>query len=110
MATQAYRNIMRAARVAFNGDAPVLLEAKNQIRQSFLSNAKMGAAEPATAEAIQHANEVANFLRVNLVQGRKMGDADNTYQLRIHKDTERGDNDSIKTAGAGVSGGGCGCK
>lgn len=88
----------------------------------------MGAAEPATAEAIQHANEVANFLRVNLVQGRKMGDADNTYrenygslpadklltdmftELRIHKDTERGDNDSIKTAGAGVSGGGCGCK
>lgn len=62
------------------GDTPVLLEAKNQIRQSFLSNAKMGAAEPATKEAIQHANEVANFLRVNLVQGRHMGDADNTYR------------------------------
>lgn len=55
-----------------------------------------------------------------------MGDADNTYstkphetchasaesltyctELRIHEHTERGDNDSIKTAGAGIAGGGC---
>lgn len=32
-------------------------------------------------------------------------------ELRIHKHTERGDNESIKTAGSGsVQGGGCGCR
>lgn len=32
-------------------------------------------------------------------------------ELRIHEHTERGDNESIKTAGEGyVQGGGCGCK
>lgn len=31
-------------------------------------------------------------------------------ELRIHKDTERGDNESIKYAGSGTAGAGCGCK
>lgn len=71
---------------------------------------------------INHAIEVANLLRHNLVQGvREQGDEDAKWgafsflhgdlsyadiwiviELRIHEEIERGDNDSIKVAGKNV--------
>ncbi|KAG5915542.1 Mitochondrial zinc maintenance protein 1, mitochondrial [Claviceps capensis] len=108
MALAAYRNLMRAARLAFEGDAPVLLAAKQSIRTQFRQQANLGPSEQTTQDSIKHAQEVAQFLRANVVQGKKIDGEDNMYRLRIHEHTERGDNDSIKVAGQGTSGGdGC---
>ncbi|GAB0137843.1 hypothetical protein EsDP_00006096 [Epichloe bromicola] len=108
MALAAYRNLLRAARIAFQGDAPVLAAAQQQIRQEFGQKANMSSSEPMVQDAIQRAQEVAHFLKANVVQGKKMDGEENMYQLRIHEHTERGDNDSIKVAGQGTLGGG-GC-
>ncbi|KAK3372340.1 mitochondrial zinc maintenance protein 1, mitochondrial [Podospora didyma] len=100
MALQAYRHLMRAVRVAFEGDARVLDAARQQIRMNFREKATLPASDPSIQPAIQHAEEVACFLRANVVQGKKEGDR---YKLRIHEDTERGDNDTIKVAGKTVT-------
>ncbi|CAK7228922.1 Mitochondrial zinc maintenance protein 1, mitochondrial [Sporothrix bragantina] len=93
----AYRNLFRAAKLAFEGDARVLSEAHQQIRNKFRENASLPASDPAVQPAIQHAEEVASFLRQNVVQGKK--EKDGVYRLRIHEETERGDNDTIKIGG-----------
>ncbi|EGS23923.1 uncharacterized protein CTHT_0006320 [Thermochaetoides thermophila DSM 1495] len=92
-AIHAYRHLLRAARIAFDGDTRVLEAARQQIRQGFREKASLPADDPSIGPAIQHAEEVAQFLKTNLVQGRKEGDV---YKLRIHEHTERGDNDSVK--------------
>ncbi|KAG6013899.1 Mitochondrial zinc maintenance protein 1, mitochondrial [Claviceps lovelessii] len=108
MALAAYRNLMRAARIAFQGDAPVLAAAQEQIRTVFRQQASLSPSGPSTADAIQHAQDVAQFLRANVVQGKRIEGEKDMYRLRIHEHTERGDNDSIKVAGQGTIGGsGC---
>ncbi|KAF5021091.1 hypothetical protein F66182_6880 [Fusarium sp. NRRL 66182] len=128
-ALNAYRHLLRAARIAFLGDAPMLSAAQLQIRSQFRQKASIDASE--APAAIQHAEEVAQVLRQNVVQGRKIEDGKDTYselktsifaqeqgkgkeyllihnvELRIHEHIERGDNESIKTAGKGQSQGGC---
>jgi len=94
MALAAYRNLLRSARLAFEGDLPLLHAAQKQARDAFRQNASLPPNDPAVAAAIQHAEGVAQILKQNLVQGKHVGD--NKYKLRIHDDTERGDNDSIK--------------
>ncbi|KAI1641897.1 uncharacterized protein F4817DRAFT_28327 [Daldinia loculata] len=93
MALQAYRGLLRAARIAFQGDERVLTAARASIRESFQVNASLESTDPELPGAIKHAEEVAAILRQNIVQGKKDGE---TYKLRIHKDTERGDNDTVK--------------
>ncbi|KAL1841064.1 hypothetical protein VTJ49DRAFT_7448 [Mycothermus thermophilus] len=93
---QTYRNLLRAARIAFQGDEPVLAAAKQTIRQGFRDKASLPPTDPSIAPALQHAEEVASFLKANVVQGKREGDV---YKLRIHEHTERGDNESIKQAG-----------
>ncbi|KID74262.1 mitochondrial complex I protein Fmp36, partial [Metarhizium brunneum ARSEF 3297] len=111
MALAAYKNLMRAARIAFQerlkGDAPILAAAQQQIRHEFRQKSSLNSSDASTQEAIQHAQEVANFLKANVVQGKRMEGGENMYQLRIHEHTERGDNESVKTAGSGAVGGGC---
>ncbi|KAG6009362.1 Mitochondrial zinc maintenance protein 1, mitochondrial [Claviceps maximensis] len=108
MALAAYRNLMRAARIAFQGDAPVLAAAQQQIRTGFRQQASLSASDSTTQNAIQHAQDVAQFLRANVVQGKRVDGEKDMYRLRIHEHTERGDNDSIKVAGKGaIGGGGC---
>ncbi|KAI1361916.1 hypothetical protein F5Y08DRAFT_288785 [Xylaria arbuscula] len=100
-ALPAYRGLLRAARLAFQGDAPTLAAARSSIRQGFLANASL---EPLSAEypaAVKHAEEVATILRQNVVQGKREGDK---YKLRIHEETERGDNETIKFAGTNLGG------
>ncbi|KAI5924615.1 hypothetical protein F4810DRAFT_664404 [Camillea tinctor] len=92
-AIPAYRNLLRAARIAFQGDNRVLTAARISIRDGFRANASLTPSDPNLPGAIKHAQEVASILRQNVVQGKMEGEA---YKLRIHKDTERGDNDTIK--------------
>ncbi|KAI1061545.1 hypothetical protein LB506_011776 [Fusarium annulatum] len=122
-ALNAYRHLMRAARIAFQGDAPILSAAQLQIRNEFRQKASVDAAD--ASAAIKHAEEVAKVLRQNVVQGQRTEEGKDTFsefrlvgrgrkrklitttELRIHEDIERGDNESIKTAGKGTVGGGC---
>ncbi|KAJ4035695.1 Mitochondrial zinc maintenance protein 1, mitochondrial [Fusarium oxysporum] len=122
-ALNAYRHLMRAARIAFQGDAPILSAAQLQIRNEFRQKASIDAAD--ASAAIKHAEEVAKVLRQNVVQGQRTEEGKDTFsefglggrgrkrkliaftELRIHEDIERGDNESIKTAGKGTVGGGC---
>ncbi|TQW01315.1 hypothetical protein IF1G_01246 [Cordyceps javanica] len=106
-AVVAYRNLLRAARVAFQGDTPMLLAAQSQIRGGFRDKQALDPKDGSVGERIEHATQVAKFLRENVVQGKKMDGQDAMYKLRIHEHTERGDNESIKTAGSGIAGGGC---
>ncbi|ESZ96345.1 hypothetical protein SBOR_3277 [Sclerotinia borealis F-4128] len=123
MASAAYRHLLRATRVAFNGsclppssllpltqqrqpedqpvsnplteDIAILASARKQVRSTILTNRSLSLESPEYTAAIAHAESVAKFLTQNLVQGQKT-DGVETYKLRIHEHTERGDNDTIK--------------
>ncbi|KAF6810797.1 hypothetical protein CSOJ01_06129 [Colletotrichum sojae] len=108
MSLAAYRHLWRAARIAFQGDERVLTAARQQIRQGFRDQAALAPSDPSLGPAIEKAEGIAMFLRRNVVQGKL--DESSVFKLRIHKDTERGDNDSIKLAGGSKTAtGGCGC-
>ncbi|KAL3418938.1 hypothetical protein PVAG01_09158 [Phlyctema vagabunda] len=94
MSLQAYRHVLRSARIAFHGDLPLLTAARQEARNGFRKNAALSPDDPALATAIAHAEEVAQILKQNVVQGKNLGD--NKYKLNIHEHTERGDNDTIK--------------
>ncbi|KAI5861002.1 hypothetical protein GGS23DRAFT_598884 [Durotheca rogersii] len=96
MALPAYRGLLRASRLAFQGDERLLAASRASIRAAFLENAALAPTDPAVPAAVQHARDVADILRQNVVQGKKEGDR---YRLRIHDETERGDNDTVKNAG-----------
>ena len=53
------------------GDAPLLHAARSEARNNFRKNASLQSNDPALAAAIKHAEEVAQILRQNVVQGRK---------------------------------------
>ncbi|KAL2276403.1 hypothetical protein FJTKL_00917 [Diaporthe vaccinii] len=90
MALQAYRSLLRATRLTFQGDERLLTNARDQIRAGFREKAALSPSDPAVAPA-----------------GRNEGDG--RYKLRIHEHTERGDNDTVKTAGGQTVKIGAGC-
>ncbi|KPI44168.1 Mitochondrial zinc maintenance protein 1, mitochondrial [Cyphellophora attinorum] len=100
MALPAYRALLRATRIAFANDTALLHSSRAQIREGFRSKRSL---EPGSAEvegAVKHAEGVAEVLRTNVVQGKRIGgvegEGEGVYKLNIHKDTERGDNDTVK--------------
>ncbi|GAP86651.1 putative mitochondrial zinc maintenance protein [Rosellinia necatrix] len=105
-ALPAYRNLLRAARVVFRGDEGTITAAFSKIREGFRANAALEPTDPKIPSLVKHAEDVATILRQNVVQGKLEGDV---YKLRIHEETERGDNDSVKSPGGtlGASGGKC---
>ncbi|UQC82933.1 uncharacterized protein CLUP02_08423 [Colletotrichum lupini] len=118
MSLPAYRHLWRAARIAFKGlDFSGLFEyllltfllSQAMTESSQQHNSRYGKpTDPSYSSAIQKAEDIAKILRENVVQGKQ--DDSRVFKLRIHEDTERGDNDSIKMAGGGsATMGGCGC-
>jgi complex III assembly factor LYRM7 len=89
MALVAYRNLLRSARIAFHGrqihtfitnrirypanstpgDANVLSAARVEVRKNFESNRHLQTGSEEMQKEIARANEVAKFLRENVVQG-----------------------------------------
>ncbi|KAK1142239.1 Mitochondrial zinc maintenance protein 1, mitochondrial [Aspergillus melleus] len=99
-ARSAYRQLLRATRVAFENDTRVMLAARQEARRNFDDHPRVGIDTPMQ---INHAVEVANILKHNLVQGsRAAGDESARWELNIHNNIERGDNDSIKIGGKNV--------
>lgn len=74
MALQAYRSLLRATRLTFQGDERLLANARDQIRAGFRDKAGLSPSDPAVAPAVEHARQVAAMLRENVVQGRDLGD------------------------------------
>ncbi|PYH91995.1 mitochondrial zinc maintenance protein 1, mitochondrial [Aspergillus ellipticus CBS 707.79] len=96
-ARSAYRQLLRATRIAFHNDTRVMLGARQEARRNFDNHPRVGIDTPMQ---INHAIEVANILRHNIVQGaREQGDENARWELNIHDDIERGDNDSVKVDG-----------
>ncbi|GJN88563.1 hypothetical protein Rhopal_001529-T1 [Rhodotorula paludigena] len=116
-AASAYRALIRAQRLTFKGDEYALKAAYQQTRilfnrfvpsastslSPFNSSAQRSAfelkpSEDLTSESVDQqidgAFEVATFFRRNVVQGAKNDEGN--FVLRIHDETERGDNDTIK--------------
>ncbi|KAL6711238.1 Mitochondrial zinc maintenance protein 1, mitochondrial [Coniothyrium glycines] len=98
MALVAYRNLLRSARIAFQGDMNTLFAARAEVRKNFESNRHLSAGSDEFSKQITHAEEVAKFLRENVVQGKAQSENSENYKLRIHEHTERGDNEDIKKA------------
>ncbi|EAW20545.1 LYR motif-containing protein [Aspergillus fischeri NRRL 181] len=99
-ARSAYRQILRATRIAFQDDFRVLVAARQEARRQFDEHRREGIDTPMQ---INHAKEVATILRHNIVQGvRDSKDENAKWELRIHDDIERGDNDSIRVGGKKV--------
>ncbi|KAK7467075.1 hypothetical protein VKT23_004136 [Stygiomarasmius scandens] len=93
----AYRNLYRAASFTFLGDKPVLTAFRQKMRQDALA---LPPEPTAMTGYIQHTNDIATFLRRNVVQGsltpQDSSDSREVWHLRIHGQTELGSNDSIK--------------
>lgn len=90
MALQAYRSLLRATRLTFQGDERLLTSARAQIRAGFREKASLSPTDPAVAPALQHAQEVAAMLRENVVQGRNEGDGRYSKSLGFWPVWERG--------------------
>ncbi|KAF1365495.1 mitochondrial zinc maintenance protein 1, mitochondrial [Lizonia empirigonia] len=100
MALVAYRNLLRSARIAFQGDATVLSAARIEVRKKFESNRHLQTGSEEFQKQIAHADEVAKFLKQNVVQGQATEGTTTSLicalEIRIHEHTERGDNEDIK--------------
>ncbi|KAL8682831.1 MAG: hypothetical protein Q9186_001160 [Xanthomendoza sp. 1 TL-2023] len=70
MALSAYRNLLRSARIAFQGDTRVLTSALATARSNFEASRSLPSNSSEAQAAISHAEEVAVILRRNIVQGR----------------------------------------
>jgi complex III assembly factor LYRM7 len=87
-------NLHRRILTLPTGDLPVLAAARARAREAFEQNRTLDSSSPEVIDGVKHAEEVAQFLRANVVQGEKKEGG--LYRLRIHDDVERGDNDDIK--------------
>lgn len=111
MALAAYRQLLRATRVAFNGnvqspeiktlltcvgDLPLLHSARHQARQGFDKGRSLQPESSEATEAVKHAIGVSQVLLHNIVQGRQMDGAEDKYKLELHEHTEKGYNDTVK--------------
>ncbi|EHY58344.1 Mitochondrial zinc maintenance protein 1, mitochondrial [Exophiala dermatitidis] len=95
MALAAYRHLLRAIRIAFQGDDHLLHAARTQARIGFEASSSLDPSSEEAVKGIEHAEGVASILRHNIVQG-KHEDGSDVIRLNIHKDIERGDNDTVK--------------
>ncbi|KAE8538710.1 hypothetical protein D1P53_005073 [Cryptococcus gattii VGV] len=109
-ARSAYREVLRAARITFQGDPSRHYALLTALRATFSSptltpppSASSPSAIPISEESvgvdeivkrITEWKELARFLKKNVVQGVK-GD-DGAWKLRVTEHTELGDNASIK--------------
>lgn len=66
------------------GDVNVLSAAKESIRNGFLDKRNLPSSDPEVQAGLKHAEEVAQFLRSNVVQGRKDGDVYSQYPFAVH--------------------------
>ncbi|KAI5360624.1 Putative complex 1 LYR protein [Septoria linicola] len=89
-----YRHLLRATRIAFQGDNAMLRSSRAFARTEFRTGAKLTPDSLEAAQGVEHAQGVTQILRENVVQGKKVGDVGEKYKLNIHEHTQRLDNDT----------------
>ncbi|KAI8983473.1 hypothetical protein BDB01DRAFT_850610 [Pilobolus umbonatus] len=89
----AYRRLIRTQREVFATDQRAYLAAKKESYNQFMKF-KDETDAAVIEEKLRVAKDVEAILKKNVIQAVKK--EDNTFKLRITKDTELGDNDSIK--------------
>ncbi|CEG62965.1 hypothetical protein RMATCC62417_00188 [Rhizopus microsporus] len=87
---QAYRSLLRTQKQVFDTDYRAIEAARKETYARFMQFKD----ETNTDILEELARQVDVLLRKNVIQGVNQGN--NTFKLRITKDTELGDNDSIK--------------
>ncbi|KAI9136978.1 mitochondrial complex I protein Fmp36 [Paraphysoderma sedebokerense] len=93
-----YRRLLKIQRTTFQGDIPVIRAARDETRKRF-SEVK-NETDPAKIEKnLKIAQQVANILERNIVQGVKKSENDQLYRLNLSPRHEINDNDTIKLAG-----------
>ncbi|KAG1877801.1 RF-1 domain-containing protein [Suillus subalutaceus] len=98
-ARSAYRDLLRASASTFHGDEPIQRAFRHRMRTEALyldSSAQHDV--KLVEEKIQLARDLATMLRRNVVQARRTQtqDGEDAWNLRFTKDTELGENESIK--------------
>jgi complex III assembly factor LYRM7 len=88
MALAAYRHLLRATRIAFQGDYPLLHAARTQARAGFDSLSSLDPSSEEASKGIAHAEGVAEVLRHNVVQGERQGDSDVLSRMTSWRDIE----------------------
>jgi complex III assembly factor LYRM7 len=81
MALSAYRHLLRATRIAFQGDFHLLHAARTQARAGFDSLRSLESDSEEAVKGIQHAEGVASVLRHNIVQG-KQAEGTDVFSMR----------------------------
>ena len=74
MALPAYRQLLRATRIAFQGDEHLMHAARAQARVGFEKLSTADSSSKEVTDAIAHAKGVAEVLRHNIVQGVQAAD------------------------------------
>ncbi|KAF9559194.1 hypothetical protein EC968_006673 [Mortierella alpina] len=116
----AYRNLLKAQRQTFKGDWETLTADAARLKTYTEFDTKRNETdETKIKEQLELANQVASLLRHNLAQAVQVEGKDDIYSLKLNKDHELGDNETLRQASklrrlrnqeaAGKSaGGGCG--
>ncbi|KAG2078009.1 hypothetical protein BDR04DRAFT_1124602 [Suillus decipiens] len=98
-ARSAYRDLLRASASTFHGDEPMQRAFRNRMRTETLCLDSSVQNDVNLVEGkIQLARELATMLRRNVVQARRTQtqDGEDAWSLQFTKDTELGENESIK--------------
>ncbi|KAJ7582841.1 RF-1 domain-containing protein [Mycena floridula] len=94
-ARSAYRQLFRSANATFSGDDRVLRAFHSKMRHDAL-DARSETDPVVYASRTTIARDTAAFLRKNIVQASRASAEEDTWHLRITKDTELGSNDAVK--------------
>ncbi|KAF9186978.1 hypothetical protein BGZ51_009862 [Haplosporangium sp. Z 767] len=114
----AYRNLLKAQKQTFKGDWTTLAAARQKTYNEFETK-RNETDETKIKEQLELANQVASLLRHNLAQAVQIEGKKDVYSLKLNKDHELGDNETLRQASklrrlknqeaAGkTAGGGCG--
>ncbi|KAF9218223.1 hypothetical protein BS17DRAFT_742476, partial [Gyrodon lividus] len=98
-ARAAYRDLLRTSASTFAGDEPIQKAFRLKMRVETLALDSTARNDPGRIEEkIQLAKELTTTLRRNVVQARKVEapSGEEAWSLRLTKDTELGDNSTIK--------------
>jgi len=87
-----YRHLLRATKIAFAEDIPILRASRAHARTEFRKGKTLAPGSTEAAQGIEHAQGVTQILRENLVQGTNVGG--DKWKLNIHEHTQRLDNDT----------------
>eukprot|EP00003_Mantamonas_plastica_P030699 TRINITY_DN7721_c0_g2_i1.p1 TRINITY_DN7721_c0_g2~~TRINITY_DN7721_c0_g2_i1.p1 ORF type:complete len:111 (+),score=25.75 TRINITY_DN7721_c0_g2_i1:35-334(+) len=80
----AYRNLLKAQRIAFVNDTEMILAAQAKTREGFLANATESD-NTVIEEQLEFANQTADYLRTKVVQAVQDESDETYYRMNLKK-------------------------